>query len=124
KNGNAFLNDMKVSDKQKKTLLVGAGIIILLLGVGLAIGLAKRGAVLDRAMAKVQKKLKTDYLVDMHVGTYGFEGLATVFLDDVIVVPEARDTLANIQRLAVRIRLLPLLWGEVKVGYLEVKAGR
>ncbi|WP_240903186.1 transglycosylase domain-containing protein [Sphingobacterium sp. SGG-5] len=113
-----------MSDRQKKVLIAGVGIFIILLGIGLAIGLSKRGVMLERTMTKVQKKLKTDYLVDLHIGSYGFDGLTTVFLDEVTVIPAGRDTLADIHRLVVGIRLLPLLWGEVKVGNLEVTAGK
>src|SRR5690606_11361112 len=115
---------MKITAKQKKALIVVSGMLVILLGVGFAIGVSKRGEMLERTMAKDQQKLKADYLVDLHIAKYGFDGLTTVFLDQVTVVPEQRDTLADIQRLVVGVRLLPLLWGEIKIGNLEVSVGK
>ncbi len=115
---------MKITGKQKIVLIVVLGIFVLLLGVGFAVGLSKRGEIFKRTLAKVQHQLKADYQVDLHIGKYGFDGLTTVFFDEVTVIPEQRDTLADMQRLVIGIRLLPLLWGDIKIGNLEVTAGK
>lgn len=115
---------MKMTIRQKKVWIVVLGTLIVLLGIGVAVGLSKRGDILRRTMVKVQHKLKKEYHVDLHTARYGFDGLTTVVFEDMAIVPEQRDTLAQMQRLAVRIRILPLLWGQIKIGNLDVTKGR
>ncbi len=114
---------MKMTVKQKKVLILILGALVVLLGIGFAVAMSKRGKILRSTMVKVEHKLKKEYHIDLHVARYGFDGLTTVVFEDMSVVPEHRDTLAKMQRLAVSVRILPLLWGEVKIGDLNITAG-
>lgn len=115
---------IRISTQQKKWLIIISSSVLLLLGIGLAVGLAKREGLLRQALTKAQSKLKKDYQLDFHVGSYSFNGLTSVVFDRVTVVPEKRDTLAQIQKLGVAIRIWPLLWGEVKIGNMDIVDGR
>ena len=98
--------------------------IIVFLGIGVAVGLSKREGILKDGIAKVQQKLKKDYQIDLIIDKYGFGGLTNVVIEGVAVVPEQRDTLAQIHKLSVSIRLLPLLWGDIRIGNLDMNNGR
>lgn len=115
---------MRVSPQQKKGIIIIGGSILLLLGIGLAVSLTKREGMLDNAVSRVQSKLKKDYQIDFAVDNYRFSGLTSVAFDQVSLVPEDRDTLASIRQLEVSVRLLPLLFGEVKIGDLEMQRTR
>lgn len=115
---------MRISPQQKKGIIIIGGSILLLLGIGLAVALTKRDGMLHEAVSRVQNKLKKDYQIDFTVNDYRFSGLTSVAFDRVSLVPEGRDTLASIRQLEVSVRLLPLLFGEVKLGDLEMEQGR
>ncbi|WP_437920687.1 transglycosylase domain-containing protein [Sphingobacterium sp. LRF_L2] len=107
--------------KQKRVAWISSGAVLLLLLVGLGIGLALRGRMLNRAMEKVESTLLKQYEVEFKVEDYRFTGLATVTFKGIEVLPKKRDTLARIESMAVSVRLLPLLFGEVKLGNLALK---
>ncbi|HMR19380.1 MAG TPA: penicillin-binding protein, partial [Sphingobacterium sp.] len=115
---------MRIAAQQKKWFIIIGGSALLLLGIVLAIGLSKREGILRQAVAKIQNKLKKDYQIDFSIGSYRFDGLTSVVFDRVALVPEQRDALATIRQLGVSVRVLPLLWGEVRIGNLEVADGR
>ncbi|KGE13968.1 glycosyl transferase family 51 [Sphingobacterium deserti] len=102
-------------------VLLICGSLLLLLLIGLGIGLSVRGEMLDRAVKKVQQTLLTRYEIDFKVSDYRFTGLTTVTFSDIEVLPENRDTLAQIESMAVSVRLWPLLFGDVKIGNLSLK---
>lgn len=110
-----------LTGKQKRIVLITGGSLLVLLLVGLGIGLSVRGKMLSRAMAKVEKTLLEKYQVDFNVADYRFTGLATVTFKDIQLLPKDRDTLAQIESMAVSVRLWPLLFGDVKIGNLALK---
>ena len=111
------------SDTRKKWLFIGIGSFLLLLGIGFAVGMSKRQGYLDRAVVKVKEKLRQEYEVDFKVDTYRFAGLNTVEFENLLVVPKDRDTLATMEKFSVTVKLMPLIWGDIKVGGLGVKNG-
>ena len=110
-------------DTRKKWLFIGIGSFLLLLGIGFAVGMSKRQGYLDRAVVKVKEKLRQEYEVDFKVDTYRFAGLNTVEFENLLVVPKDRDTLATMEKFSVTVKLMPLIWGDIKVGGLGVKNG-
>src|SRR5690606_41826410 len=104
--------------KQKKITLITGGIFLLLLISGLTIALSVRTRMLDEAMKKVENTLRERYHTDFNVREYSFTGLATVTFRDIEVIPQQRDTLATIERMAVSVRFFPLLFGCGKPGHL------
>jgi hypothetical protein len=107
--------------KQKKITLITGGVLLLLFVIGLIIALSVRVRMLDGAMMKVENTLRERYHIDFNVGEYSFTGLSTVTFRDIEVIPQQRDTLAKIERMAVSVRLFPLLFGDVKIGNLALQ---
>ena len=107
--------------KQKKIALIIGGILLLLLVIGFTVALSVRTRLLDKAMTKVENTLRERYHTDFNVREYSFTGLATVTFKDIEVIPQERDTLAKIERMAVSVRLLSLLFGDVKIGNLALQ---
>src|SRR5690606_3938433 len=85
------------------------------------VGLSVRGKVLNKAMKRAEAVLLDRYNIDFKVRDVGFTGLATVTFQDIEVLPRDRDTLARIEKMAVSVRLWPLLFGDVKIGNLVLK---
>lgn len=115
---------MRISSKQKKGLIIGASVLLVLIGSVFAIGMSQRNAYLDKAVNKVKKKLRDDHNIEFQVAQYKFDGLTTVIFDSVTVIPESRDTLVDMSHLGVSIRIWPLLFGEVKIGDLDLDNGK
>ena len=94
-----------------------------MLGIGFAVAMSNRQAYLDKALVKVKNKLKNDYDVNFSVDKYYFKGLTTVEFQNLLIVPQDRDTLAAMDKFAVSIRVLPILFGNIKVGAIEIENG-
>jgi hypothetical protein len=96
-----------------------AGIIILSLIVIFAvlgyIAYSKREAILTKEINKAVAKAKNDYNLDVKIGSAKFSGLSTVSFSDITVVPYQRDSLLSIKRFDVSVRLMPLIFGDVKL---------
>src|SRR5690606_6233478 len=114
----------KISPRQRKIIGIVAGVVVLLLVTVLAIALSVRGKMLTQALVKVEEKLQKDYDIDFNVRNYRFTGLATVTFDHIEVLPRNREQLAEIEKMSVSVRIWPLLFGEVKVGNLELKKAK
>jgi hypothetical protein len=107
--------------KQKiiKALKIFA-VILVLLGVGLYFF---RNSLLKQAIAKVTHKMAVDYNSTFSVKSASFEGISTIKLTDVILVPKNADTLFRIQKIETSISLSNLLIGDIQVGTLKVNDG-
>ncbi|MDA9555833.1 penicillin-binding protein, partial [Pelobium sp.] len=64
---------------------------------------------------------KSKYNLNVKINSYGFKGLGTVYFKDISVLPEKRDSLAKIDNLEVGIKLLPLIFGHVKISELGIQ---
>jgi hypothetical protein len=110
----------------KKYIKIGAwvlGIFLVVCMVTGAVAYSKREALLKRMVAKAISKARTDYNLDVKIGTAGFSGLSTVHLTNITVVPQDRDTLSNISDLTVGVKLMPLILGDVKLAELQLDSG-
>lgn len=103
--------------QQKVAGIVGVAFLVLLV-IGLTIALSVRTRMLDKVLTKVENTLHERYHTDFNVREYSFTGLTTVTFRNIEIVPQQRDTLAKIERMAVSVRLFPLLFGNVKIGNL------
>jgi len=110
--------------KQKKIAFIVSGSLLLLVLVAVGVGLAVRGRMLDKAMKKAELTLRDRYQLGFKVSDYRFTGLRTVTFDNIVVVPQDRDTLARLASMSVSVRLWPLLFGDVKIGNLDLKNTR
>ncbi|WP_270088623.1 transglycosylase domain-containing protein [Sphingobacterium sp. SYP-B4668] len=114
----------KITIKQKRWIIGTIAVVVLICGIGLLYGLSKRDAILQRAIASAKQKAESQYNVDLKIQYYGFRGLSTVVFKNVFVTPKGKDQLAQIDDFAVSVRLWPLLFGDVKIGLIEMENAR
>ncbi|MFD2863742.1 transglycosylase domain-containing protein [Mucilaginibacter antarcticus] len=95
-------------------VIVAVSLIVLLL-IGGFIAYGKREAILQSQIAKAKLKAKRQYNLNLQIGSAHFSGLTTISCKDIIIVPQNRDTLLNVKRFEVSIKLLPLLFGNIKL---------
>jgi hypothetical protein len=110
----------------KKYIKIGAwvfGILLVLCGAFGAIAFTKREALLKKAIAKAIAKADQDYGLQVKIGTAGFTGMSTVRMTNISVVPKERDTLTTIANMTVGVKLMPLIFGDVKLAELRLKDG-
>jgi len=110
----------------KKYIKIGAwvlGIFLVICMVTGAVAYDKREALLKKMVAKAIHKAKTDYNLDVKIGSAGFSGLSTVHMTDISVVPQDRDTLTTISDMTIGVKLMPLLAGNVKLAELGLDSG-
>ncbi len=103
--------------KLKITLLVFLGLCIL--GVGLAIGFRER--IMLAVIAKVVAAQKERNKLTISIKEAKFEGLGAVALNEITVVPDSLDTLLSVAHFKVKVNLLPILIGRIKIAELIVK---
>ena len=109
------------TQKQKIFLILKILIAVILIAI---IGVfCFRETLLQQAIAKTAKKIKTDYNSEFVVKKAGFEGLSGVNLTDITLVPKNADTLFRIQKMRTSVNIWRLLLGDVQLGTLEVKNG-
>lgn len=102
--------------------IVAISLIILLL-IGGYIAYTKREALLQREIAKAKEKAKKDYNLNINIGSAHFTGLATVSFSDITVVPDQRDSLLSINKFDISIKIIPLLFGNVKLADVVLENG-
>ncbi|MCX2573708.1 transglycosylase domain-containing protein [Pedobacter sandarakinus] len=110
----------------KKYLKIGAWVLGVLLIVCIALGAvaySKREALLHKMITKAIVKADKDYGLELKIGSAGFTGLSTVKMTGVSVVPNQRDTLSSIGELSVGVKLLPLIFGNVKLSEVKLNNG-
>ena len=110
----------------KKYIKIGAWVLGIFLVVFLitgAIAYSKREALLKKMIAKAIAKADRDYGLKVKIGKAGFTGLSTVSIDAISVVPKDRDTLSTISEMSVGVKLLPLIFGNVKLSELKLTNG-
>ncbi|MBE8713138.1 transglycosylase domain-containing protein [Sphingobacterium hungaricum] len=110
----------KINKKQKKIIFIVLGAVLLLFGGLTAYALSKREAILDSVVKKAQTKLKSDYGLEFAMEDYRFAGLATVAFHHLTLKPDSAEQLAYIEDLKVSVRLWPLIFGEVKIGLIDM----
>jgi hypothetical protein len=111
----------------KKYIKTGAwvlGIFLLLLIIGGVIAYTKREALLTKMMAKAIAKAENDYGLDVKIAEYGFNGLSTVHMKNISVVPKDRDTLTTINDMTIGVKLFPLIFGDVKLSEINLNVGK
>ncbi len=104
-----------ITPKYLKIIIISFSVLLVLLLIGGYIAYTKRQAILDREIAKAKAKAKTDYNLDLEIGSANFTGLSTVDLKDITVVPAQRDSLLSVKKLDVSIRLWPLIFGNLEL---------
>ncbi len=110
----------------KKYIKIGAwvlGVLLVVFGILGAVAFSKRESLLKQMMAKAIAKANKDYNLDVKIGSASFNGLSTVHMTGITVVPKDRDTLSTIEDLTVGVKLLPLIFGNVKLSDIRLNTG-
>ena len=91
---------------------------LLLVGIGLAIGLRERimHGVIERVIANQKERNK----ITIAIKQASFEGLSTVVMNEISIVPDSLDTLLSVSHFKVKVNLLPMLIGRIKLSELVV----
>jgi len=106
---------------KKRWFLITIGSALGLLLIGFIWMMSVRGDMLNKAVIKVQKKLKEDYQLNFEVNKYEFAGLTTVDFQKVKLYPDTGEQLASIDQFKVSVKLFPLLSGNVQLDELDLK---
>jgi hypothetical protein len=120
------MTSFTLTSTQRKILritgFVGLGLLTLTVA---AVGYAysQRDQLLKTALNRAIKKAKRDYQLNVSIGSARFTGLKSVAFENISVVPEARDSLARIERVEVGVRLGPLLLGQIGLSDMTLQNG-
>lgn len=102
--------------------VIAASLLVILVISGI-VAFSKRETLLKSAIIKAKAKLKREHQLDLNIANAGFTGLATVSCDGITIVPHNRDSLLSIRHFEVSIKLLPLIFGKVKLGAVILQDG-
>jgi hypothetical protein len=94
--------------------IVAVSLFVILL-IGGYIIYTRRDGILQHELAKAKLKARRDYQLDLTIGSARFTGLATVAFTNINIVPQQRDSLLTIKNFDVSIKILPLIFGEIKL---------
>ena len=104
-----------------------AGIVTICVAVLVLIGgyvvYIKREAILQHELARAKAAAWNNYRLELKVGSAHFTGLSTISCSAISIVPQQRDSLLSIQHFSVRIKLLPLIFGNIKLADVELQNG-
>ncbi len=100
------------------------GLIVLLVLVAGTIAYQKREAILHTMVTKAIHKAEKDFGLAVKIGDYGFSGLSSVHMSKISVVPKDRDTLTIISDITVGVKMIPLLFGNVKLSEVTLSDGK
>jgi hypothetical protein len=115
---------IKVPKKYIKIAAWVLGVFLLLFLVAGAVAYSKRAALLKSMVARAINKADKSYGLQVKIGSAGFNGLSTVHMTDISVVPKDRDTLSTIADLTIGVKLFPLLFGDLKLSKMTLHTGK
>ncbi|HVW94434.1 MAG TPA: transglycosylase domain-containing protein [Mucilaginibacter sp.] len=115
--------NIHIHPKYIRIAAIVAGSLLVLFLIGGYIAYAKRGALLEKAIAKAKDKARRDYNLDLEIGSANFTGLSTVAFTNITIVPEHRDSLLKIKQFEVSVKLMPLIFGTVKLASVNLQQG-
>ena len=113
----------KVNPKYIRMAKIAVAVLAIILLIGGYILYSKRESILQHELAKITLKAKRDYNLDFKYASATFVGLATVEFKDLTIVPEGKDTLLSIAKFDVGIKIIPLIFGNVKLANVELDNG-
>jgi hypothetical protein len=102
---------------------ITAAIIVVVLLISGCIAYSKRETLLQNAIYKAKVKAKRDYNLDVKIGSAHFTGLSTVAFSDISVVPYQRDSLFSVKKFDVSVKILPLIFGTIKLADVTLQNG-
>jgi hypothetical protein len=118
------LKNIHINPKYIRIAAIVLASLFVLLLIGGYIAYSKRETLLQKAIAKAKATARSTYNLDLEIGSAHFTGLSTVAFTDITVVPDHRDSLLSIKEFRVSVKLLPLIFGNVKLADVELQQGR
>ena len=115
---------MQIPRKYYKIALISVISLFVIILIAGSVAYAKREALLRSAIERGISKAKRDYQLNVNIGSASFTGLRSVSFKNITIIPENRDSLANIENLKVGIKLFPLLFGDIKLGEIILNKGK
>ena len=82
-----------------------------------------RETLLEKAIAKIENKLATEYQTKLTIEKAQFNGLSGIELQKINLVPNQADTLLSVEKIKTKINLLKLIIGTVQLEGLEMNNG-
>ncbi|POY37041.1 penicillin-binding protein [Solitalea longa] len=99
-------------------------IVLVGLGIALTVLFAKREQILSSTLAKIINTQRKENQLDIKIENAHFTGIATVRFDKISIVPIQKDTLLTIRNFEVQVKILPLLFGDVKLAQMQLLDSR
>ncbi len=97
---------------------------VILLFVAILVAYSQREALFNIAIERITQKAKREYGLNIKIKKATFSGLHFIDFERISLIPDHRDSLANISRFRVGIRLFPLLLGDVKLSQIVIENGK
>ncbi|TSD64720.1 penicillin-binding protein [Inquilinus sp. KBS0705] len=112
---------ININPKYIRIAGIVAAVIVVIILIGGYVAYSKREALLQKAIYKAKAKAKRDYNLDVKIGSAHFTGLSSVAFSDIAVVPYQRDSLLSVKAFSVSVKILPLIFGNVKLADVSLK---
>ena len=113
----------RINPKYIRIAVIVAASLLILFFIGGVIAYNKRGALLESAIAKAKAKAKKDYNLNLNIGSAHFTGLSTVSFSDITIVPDQRDSLLSIKRFDISVKIIPVIFGNIKLAEVVLSDG-
>lgn len=113
----------RINPKYIRIAGIVVAVLVVIVLIGGYIAYSKREILLQSAIGKAKAKAKRDYNLDVKIGSARFTGLATVAFTDISIVPDQRDSLLSIKTFDVSVKILPLIFGNIKLGDVVLQNG-
>jgi len=82
-----------------------------------------RDTLLQKALAKIESKLATEYQTKLTIEKAQFDGISGIELQNIKLVPNQADTLLSVAKIKTKINILKLIIGTVQLEGLEMNNG-
>ncbi|MFD0795257.1 transglycosylase domain-containing protein [Mucilaginibacter litoreus] len=103
-----------INPKYARIAVISAIIIFVMILIGGYVAYSKRADLLQKAISKAKAKAKSEYNLDVKIGSAQFTGASTVAFSNISVVPYQRDSLFSVKTFTVSVKILPLIFGNIK----------
>ncbi|KAA6432238.1 transglycosylase domain-containing protein [Rufibacter glacialis] len=109
--------------RNKKKLLIGAGVFLSLLIISFVAFLLNRERILQFAVAKVIKKVESKYPADLQIGKAEFKDFNTVLVTNIALLPQNQPKLLQIDTVEATVSFRSLFLGRMVFKQFDVANG-
>ncbi|MGZ5281266.1 MAG: transglycosylase domain-containing protein [Bacteroidia bacterium] len=114
-----MLRNFKINKTVKIILISIAGLLL----AGLLFITLAKGWILDKAVLKIQQKLKNDYALTLSFKKYSLHGFTELEMNGISCKTAGKDTLAYFDNVRVKIKPLAILTGRLRLRNIAAKSG-